>query len=122
MYSLIGLSLGLGFYIIYLLSPFIGGLRRKLIKWDDGDSTNLILMANYYYVESLKNPEEYKYGYVSRMSDGEFIFGYLFTHMLLGVIVAAFIGITWPAILAFTSIILTIKKVLKSIKSKNKTK
>jgi hypothetical protein len=119
-YVLIGLSLGLGFYVLYLLSPFIGSFRRKLLEWDDGKFSDVTIISCYYYVEYLKSVDSdlTRFRYMSIMSDLEFIFKYLITHVLFGIAVLGVVALAWPVVLVLTAIVVTIKRVLKSIKNK----
>jgi hypothetical protein len=55
-------------------------------------------------------------------TDGGFIGWYILIHIVLGCLLSNTIGLAWPILVIAVTLTFIIKRVLKSIKNKNKTK
>lgn len=116
MYENICLTLGVLFYITYIISPFISVIRRWIMSWDE-DLDALALFYVYFAIEDLiNNKDNYK------VSETKLIFYYICCFILLGIFFSMLLTILWPLILIIIVIIYIFKRVIKTIKNKQKNK
>jgi hypothetical protein len=110
-------------YFIILISPFIDSLRRIVIEWDDYNAVGDGPLNSYYYIQFLKDGKGMRRSHlIEDMTDGGFIGWYILIHIVLGCLLSIMIGLAWPILVIAVTLTFIIKRVLKSIKNKNKTK